>query len=93
MRICQLADDGVLASADSLSTQRYGVAPHPALRQPLKASPQLPKALWRGMPTMVISPQGRTMPLEEAINLVSFLSATDKGGPACLFQLYIVCKA
>lgn len=51
----------------------------PMSRQGSRASPQGSKSLWKSNPTMVISPQGRRMPLEEAINLVSYLSAPEKG--------------
>jgi len=36
---------------------------------------------WKANPTMVISPNGRRMPLEEAVTLVSYLAGSERGTP------------
>lgn len=63
----------------------------PTVQRQLRMSPQTqPKCLWRANPTMVISPQGRRMPLEEAVNLVSYLSGPEKGSSPCTVPMYSV---
>ena len=66
--------------ADGIQGIKAGLRSPSVPKQPSKLSPQAqPKSLWKNGPTMVISPNGRRMPLEEAVTLVSYLSGPEAG--------------